>query len=163
MKLTKILSTAVGLAITSVALLSVPSADAANGIQFDEFNVSGSIYIDCLGEFIDYEEHIRIAYHEVVTSSGNYHLVDSWTFTLTATGASTGRMWAGVLPWPGRINAGHAEVVQFNVQGVIRAITKDTPSFFWGQTYKTTVNANGELVVERGSFDEFDIRCHGNN
>ena len=161
MKLTMSLGTAAGLAITSAALMSVPSADASNGIQFSEFDVSGSIYIDCLDEIIDYEEHIRIAYHEFVTPSGNYHLIDSWTFTLTATGASTGREWAGVLPWPGRINAGHAEVVQFNVQGVIRAITKHTPSFFWGQTYKTTVNANGELVVERGSFDEFNIRCNG--
>lgn len=161
MKLTKSLGTAAGLAITSAALMSVPSADASNGIQFSESDVSGSMYVDCLGEFIDFEEHIRIAYHEFVTPSGNYHLIDSWTFTLTATGASTGREWAGVLPWPGRINAGHAEVVQFNVQGVIRAITKHTPSFFWGQTYKTTVNANGELVVERGSFDEFNIRCNG--
>ena len=151
-----------GTALISAALLSMTSADAANGIQFDEFDVSGSVYVDCLGEFIDFEEHIRIAYHEFVTPSGNYHLVDSWTFALTATGASTGRMWAGVLPWPGRINAGHAEVVQFNVQGVIRAITKHAPSFFWGQTYKTTVNANGELIVERGSFDEFNIRCNGN-
>ena len=163
MKLTKSLGTAAGLAIASAALMSVPSADAANGIQFSEFDVSGSIYIDCLGEFIDYEEHIRIAYHEFLTPSGNYHLIDSWTFALTATGASTGRMWAGVLPWPGRVNAGHAEVVQFNVQGVIRAITKHAPGFFWGQTYKTTVNANGELVVERGSFDEFNIRCNGKN
>lgn len=157
------LGTVAALAIASAGLLPERSADAASGIQFQEFDVTGSVYIDCLGEFIDYEEHIRIAYHEFVTPSGNYHLIDSWKFTLTATGASTGRMWAGVLPWPGRVNAGHAEVVQFNVQGVIRAITKRAPSFFWGQTYKTTVNANGELVVERGSFDEFNIRCNGKN
>jgi hypothetical protein len=161
MKLRNILSTTTGSAFTLAALIGAPYAYSANGIQFDEFDVSGSVYIECLGEFIDFQEHIRIAYHEFLTPSGNYHLVDSWTFTLTATGASTGRTWAGVLPWPGGVNAGHAEVVQFNVQGVIRSITKQTPNFFWGQTYKTTVNANGDLVVERGSFDEFNIRCTG--
>ena len=162
MKLTKRLATAAGLAVASTALMSVPSANAANGIQFGEFDVSGSVYVDCLGEFIDFEEHIDIAYHEFVTPSGNYHLVDNWTFTITATGASTGRMWAGILKSPGQINAGHAEVAQFSIQGVIRSITKHAPSFFWGLTFKTTVNANGELVVERGSFDTF-VRCNGKN
>ena len=162
MNLTKSLGTATGSAIVSLALLSAPSADAANGIQFDEMDFAGSVYVDCLGEFIDFEEHVDIASHEFLTPSGNYHLVDNWKFTLTATGQSTGRMWAGVLTSPGQINAGYAEVAQFSIQGVIRSITQHTPSFFWGLTFKTTVNANGELVVERGSFDTY-VRCNGKN
>jgi hypothetical protein len=71
-------------------------------------------------------------------------------------------MWAGVLTSPSQVNAGHVEVAQLSIQGVIRAITKHTPSFFWGLTYKTTTNANGELVVERGSFDTY-VRCNGKN
>jgi hypothetical protein len=148
--------------IAFAALLGLPSADAANGIQFDEMNFAGSAYVDCLGEFVDFEEHVDIAYHEFVTPSGNYHLVDTWKFTIMATGQATGRTWAGVLSSPGEVNAGPGEVAQFSIQGVLRSITKHAPSFFWGLTFKTTVNANGELVVERGSFDTF-VRCNGKN
>jgi hypothetical protein len=149
-----------GTAVVSAALLSMAPADAANGIQFDGFDVEGTVYVDCLGENIDFKEHIDIAFHEFVTPSGNYHLVDNWTFTITATGAATGRTWAGVLKSPGQVNAGPGEVAQFSIRGVLRSLDKHEPGFFWGLTFKTTMNANGELVVERGSFDTF-VRCNG--
>jgi hypothetical protein len=162
MKLKSILGISGSSAIVFAALLSMPPADAANGIQFDEMDFAGSVYVDCLAEFIDFNEHVDIAYHEFVTPSGNYHLVDTWKFTITATGQATGRTWAGVLTSPGQVNAGPGEVAQFSIQGILRSITKHAPAFFWGLTFKTTVNANGELVVERGSFDTF-VRCNGKN
>lgn len=154
------LGIAAGAALVSAAMLNMPPADAANGIQFDEFDVEGTAYVECLGEDVSFMEHIDIAYHEFLTPAGNYHLVDTWTFTITATGTATGRTWAGVLKSPGQVNGGPAEVAQFSIRGVLRSLDKHEPGFFWGLAFKTTMNADGELVVERGSFDPF-VRCNG--
>jgi len=146
--------------ITAGMFGSAP-ATAGNGIQFDAFDASGSVYIDCLDEFIDYEEHIDIAFHEFMTPSGNYHVIDNWTFSLTATGASTGRTWVGVLQSPGQINDGPADVMQWSIQGVIRSLTKGAPNFFWGFNFRSVVNANGDLQVLQDSGGTY-ARCLGN-
>jgi len=142
-----------------VGLLTVSAAMADNGIQFDEFDTGGDLYIDCLGEVIAFEEHIKTAFHEFEAPSGTYHVVDNWTFYLTATGLTSGRRWYGSLPSPGQYNAGPGEVSQFAIRGVIKGVTPDTPNFAWTGYYKSTVNANGALVVERGS--DFSARCLG--
>jgi hypothetical protein len=148
--------------VACLAVFGGASVMAANGIQNDEFDASDELYVDCLGEVIEYEEHIDIRFHEFETPSGNYHLVDRWTFTLTATGMTTGRMWFGVLQSPGELNSGPSEVFQYAIRGVIRGIGNDTPNFAWTGSYKSTVNANGELVVENDS-GGFLARCLGNN
>lgn len=160
MNLTARLGISAGTAMVAAAVLGVPPAGASNGIQFSENDVEGSVYVECLGESIEYKEHIDIAFHEFETPSGTYHMVDNWRFTLTATGESSGRKWAGVLTAPAQMASGPAEVFQVSIQGVMRSLTKHEPAFFWGLAFKTTVNANGELVVERGSFDTF-ARCLG--
>lgn len=142
-----------------VGLLTVSVASADNGIQFDEFDTGGELYIDCLGEVIAFQEHIKTAYHAFETPAGTYHVVDKWTFYLTATGLTSGRQWYGSLPSPGQYNSGPGEVNQFAIRGVIKGVTPDTPNFAWTGYYKSTVNANGVLVVERGS--DFSARCLG--
>jgi hypothetical protein len=42
------LGTVAALAIASAGLPGMRSADEASGIQFQEFDVSGSVYVDCL-------------------------------------------------------------------------------------------------------------------
>lgn len=160
MNLTSRLGIFAAAAIAAAALLSVPPAVASNGIQFSEDDAEGIVYVECLGEDIEYKEHIDIAFHDFETPSGTYHMVDNWRFTLTATGVNTGRRWAGVLTAPAQLNDAPADVFQVSIQGVMRSLDRGEPGFFWGLTFKTTVNANGELVVERGSFDTF-ARCVG--
>lgn len=87
-------------------------------------------------------------------------MVDRWTFALTATGMSTGREWAGVLQSPTQLNGGPGEVLQDAIRGVIRGITKGAPNFAWTGSFKSTVNANGELVVLRDT-EGFAARCLG--
>jgi len=154
--LRRILTAAVG----CLAMLGGSPAISGNGIQFDEFDSGGELYVDCLGEFITFEEHIETAYHEFQTPSGSYHLIDRWTFSLTATGMSTGRMWFGVLQSPGELNARASEVFQYAIRGVIRGIGPGTPNFAWTGSYKSTVNANGELTVENDT-GGFSARCLG--
>ena len=148
--------------IALVMMLGVSSANADNGVQFSEFDVAGDFYVDCLNEYVFFEEHVRISNHEFVTPSGTYHLVDNWTFTLTGLGESTGRLWAGVLPSPTTVNIGPAETTKVFIKGVVRPLTDDTPPFFWDLTYQATVNANGELVFERGEGVPV-VRCLGKN
>lgn len=156
MKLCQIASAALG----CLALSAGSAAWANNGIQFSETSASGEIYIECLGEYIAFEEHIDMAFHQFVTPSGTYHMVDKWTFALTATGMTTGREWAGVLQSPTQLNGGPGEVLQYAIRGVIRGITKGAPNFAWTGSFKSTVNANGELVVLRDT-EGFAARCLG--
>ena len=79
---------------------------------------------------------------------------------LTATGLTTGRTWFGVLPAPQQVNSGPSEVVQYAIRGVIRGVEKGTPNFAYSGSYKSTVNANGELVVENDT-GGFFARCLG--
>lgn len=147
------------MAAACAGLLITSAATSGNGIQFDEFDDGGDLYIDCLGEVVAFEEHIKTAYHEFATPSGTYHVVDKWTFHLTATGLTSGRQWFGRLPSPLQYNSGPGEVLQYAIRGVIKGVTPDTPNFVWTGYYKSTVNANGDLTVERGS--DFAATCLG--
>jgi hypothetical protein len=152
----KVLAAAVG----CLAMLNGSSAISGNGMQFDEFEASGELYVDCLGEVIAFEERIETATLEFETPSGNYHYIDQWKFYLTATGMTTGRMWFGVLPSPSQFHSGPVTVGQYAIRGVIKGIGKGTPNFAYSGSYKLTVNANGELVVEKDS-GGFSARCLG--
>ena len=74
-----------------LALVLGAAATADNGIEFGEFHTGGDLYIECLGEIISFDEHVQTAYHEFVTPSGTYHLIDSWKFYVTGTGSIIGR------------------------------------------------------------------------
>ena len=54
MNLTARLGISAGTAIVAAAVLGVPPAGASNGIQFSENDVEGSVYVECLGESIEY-------------------------------------------------------------------------------------------------------------
>ena len=143
-----------------LAMLIGPPAVSGNGIQRAEFEISDEVYIDCLGEVIAVEERVEVAYLTFNTPSGNSHLIDNWKFYVTATGMTTGRMWFGVLPSPSQFHDGPAQVGQYAVRGVVKGVDKGTPNFAWSDSYKVTVNANGDLVVEKSS-DGFSARCLG--
>lgn len=158
MRIRPILTMAAG----GLALLVGVGAAASNGIQFDEFDTGGDLYVECLGEILAFEEHIEVASHVFETPSGTFHVVDNWTFYITATGTISGRQWYGKLASPFQYNGASAQVQQYAIRGVLRGVTKDTPGFAWTGFYKSTVNANGEMVVERDS-GGFSASCRGKN
>ena len=148
--------------VSCAAILSISPASANNGIQFYEFDFAETVYIDCLNEWVDLEEHISGAVHVFTTPSGNFHVHDNWKFSVIWTGVSSGHIWIGHLTSPYQFNDGPAMVEQWSVKGVQKPITEGAPKFFWTATFKTTVNANGEVVVlnDPGSFS---VRCLGKN
>ncbi len=156
MHLKKLLMAAAG----CLALLIGAPAVSGNGMQFSEFEASGELYVDCLGEVIAYEERIEVGSLSFETPSGIVHLIEKWKFYLTATGMTTGRVWFGILPSPSQLHSGPVEVGQYAIRGVIRGITRGTPGFAYTGSYKVTVNANGDLVVENDT-GGFDARCLG--
>ena len=143
-----------------LALLIGSPAVSGKGMQFDEFEASGELYVDCLGEMLAYEERIEVAYLSFETPSGNVHWIENWKFYLTATGMTTGRMWFGILPSPSQLHSGPVEVSQYAIRGVVRGISRATPGFAYTGSYKVTVNANGELAVENDT-GGFEARCLG--
>lgn len=138
-----------------------PEEKSSNGIQFYEFDFFETVYIECLGEYVDVEEHISAASHAFTTPSGNFHVVDNWKFSAMWTGVSTGRIWIGQLTSPYQGNVGPGYVEQWSVKGVQKPITEGAPKFFYAGSFKTTVNANGELVVLNDA-SSGSVRCLGN-
>jgi hypothetical protein len=147
-------------------VVAASTAWGNNGVQFYEFDSpvpSPGFYVPCLGENIAGVEHITGTYHEVVTPSGTYHLLDNWKFWGEWTGLVTGRTWVsqGLSPYQDNIGPGYAG--QWVSKIKYTPLDGDGPIFFWENEFKITVNANGELVVDR-SFNpnpEELTRCVG--
>ena len=149
--------------VAIAATLFVASAAANNGIQFSTFTIEDVIYFDCLGEHVRIQSEVRSAYHEFETPSGTYHLLDNWKGTELYTGLLTGRTWVGKWTAPFQINAKKGEVLQFQSIVNLKPLTGDGPHAIFKAFFKVTVNANGELVVYRGSGDDPSglLRCLG--
>jgi hypothetical protein len=164
--------------MTAVLLVST-SAFANNGVEFYEFDFyDGRVYVECLDQEVDIHQYVTGTYHEFETPSGNYHLLDNWRITLTWTGfvpgsggaepdegegVTTGDTWVGRNVSPFQLNIGPGETNQFVYKGVQKPLTGDGPMFFYGTEFKVTVNANGDLVVERLPEEPFSdrVRCLG--
>ena len=147
------------------ALLFLPSAFAMNGIQFFEFEFSEEtpLYVECLGEYTIGDLYVTVATHEFETSSGTYHYIEHWRYSMIIVGVDTRRTWIGhsVSPWVEHIGPG--ESIQWVDTGTLKPLTEDGPMWKYKNTFKVTVTANGDLVVLREPPEEYsDItRCLG--
>lgn len=155
----------VALAAGVSATLFISAAQANNGIQKYEWNIYNEHYVACLGEHVAFDINVIGSYHEFVTNSGMYHLVDHWQYTWEFTGLLSGRTWFAHGSSPLAVNVGPGETDQWGENFVAIPVTGDGPKFKLHYRFKATVNANGELVV---LIDDTDggphldtIRCIG--
>lgn len=150
----------VALAAGVSATLFISAAAANNGIQKYELNIHNENYVACLGEHVAFDIKVLGSYHEFETPSGKYHLVDHWQYSWEFTGLLTGRTWFAKGASPVTWNVGPGETYQQGENFVAIPITGDGPKFKLHYRFKTTVNANGELVV---LIDDADLLNGGNH
>lgn len=149
----------VALAAGLSATLFISAAGANNGIQKYEFNKHVETYVACLGESVAIDINIIGASHEFVTASGKYHLVDHWQYTWELRGLLSTHTWFAHGASPVAVNVGPGETVQMGENLVAIPVTGDGPKLRLHYRFKTTVNANGELVV---LIDDADFLNGGN-
>ena len=139
---------AMGAAVIVVATM----AWANNGVQryeFDDALEAPGDYVPCLGENITFTVHVTGTYREFVTESGTYHLLDNWKMAHEFTGVLTGRTWVGKGVSPFSANIGPGQAAQWVAKITAKPLTGDGPMFKFENKFKVTVNANGDLVVDR--------------
>ena len=154
------------LAILAICLfagtIALPAvAGDSRGIEFLEESYSGfEPYVPCLNETVFESGVIRIAYHEFQTPSGTVHVVGNWKITNFWTGLNSGDEWVGQGNSPGQDNGklDKGEVHQFVSNYQMKPLDSDAPPVKVQFRFKVTVNASGELVVDR--FDA-SFRCLG--
>ena len=153
-------------AMGAAVIVAATMAWANNGVQRYEFDDGlgprGS-YVACLGEHITFTVHVTGTYREFVTDSGTYHLLDNWKMSHEFTGVLTGRTWIGKGVSPFSANVGPGQAAQWVSRITAKPLTGDGPMFKFENEFKVTVNANGELVVDRPEEPEFgeSVRCIG--
>ena len=107
------------------------------------------VYNHCVGEIVTRHVVGETRYQEFETPSGVFHIVDQWRFKVTQTGTISGRVWVGYGVSPFQLNTkvekGQVQQWVNNVKFVVPG--EKSPSFFYKDDFKITVNANGELVV----------------
>jgi hypothetical protein len=153
---------AMGAAVIAAATM----AWANNGVQrfeFDDGLGPPGTYVACLGEHITFTVHVTGTGREFVTDSGTYHLLDNWKFSHQFTGVLTGRTWVGKGVSPFSANVGPGQAVQWVSRITAKPLTGDGPMFKFENEFKVTVNANGDLVVDRPAEPKFgdSVRCIG--
>ncbi len=106
-------------------------------------------YNDCVGEIVTRHVVGETRYHEFVTPSGTFHLVDNWRFKVYQTGTISGRVWVGhaVSPFQMNTRVEKGQVVQWVSNIKFIPLDEKAPAYFYQDDFKITVNANGELVV----------------
>jgi hypothetical protein len=152
------------MALSALTVLVAGGAIAAEprGMQTYEFPFETDVYVPCLNEYVHDFELITVRSHEFVTQAGAYHWVSNLQSDMTLVGADTDRTWSGVAIARGPLNVkiGKGEVDQWVVRAVLKPGATGGPMLHLERHYKFTVNANGELVVDRpeSPIDEW-IRC----
>lgn len=121
-------------------------------------------YVPCLSEFVAGHVIGEARYHEFETPSGTTHILDQWTFTIYNLGMTSGTIWVGYASSPFQWNArlGKGEVVQWVSRARFVPLEGTAPAYIGQDTFKVTINANGELVVLREETpDGEDMHCVG--
>jgi hypothetical protein len=128
-----------------------------------EFDVP-AFYIPCLGEDVGGYVFGEARYHEFETPSGVFHVLDQWTFTSYRYGLTSGTVWLGYQTSPFQLNTklDKGEVQQWVSRGRFVPLEGNAPAYVGADTFKITVNAQGELVVLREeTTDGEDMHCVG--
>ena len=140
--------------------IGASNASASNGIQHYEFNyTSPAEYVACLGETVKFEFSVYGSGHFFETPSGNFHTLDRWKVIVMMTGNDTGRTWYGGGPSTYTENVGPGVTLQWTANYKAKPLTGDGPILKIRDTYKLTVNAEGELVVEKANSEPW--QCIG--
>jgi hypothetical protein len=151
--------------VLAMSLLAGPMtlpafAGDPRGIEFLEDTISWETYVPCLGEYIAGQDVIQVRFHEFQTASGTHHIVGGWKMTSFWEGMISGNEWVGHANSPGEVNqkleAGWVE--QFVSNYHMDPLDEGAPRIAVQFRFKLTINANGELIVER--FQE-SYRCLG--
>jgi hypothetical protein len=141
------------MALSALAVIVAAGAMAAEprGIQTYEFQESFEQYWPCADEMVRVNGIIEVRSHLFETKNGTLHLIDSWFIHHAVTGLSSGREWIGegVSPFQASLKADQGGVSQWVSRIRYTPVVAGDPKFMYQNEYKVTVNANGELVVER--------------
>ena len=141
------------MALSALAVIFAGGAMAAEprGVQTYEFSGSNDAYFPCAGEIVRVDYIVQGRGHAFETKNGTVHFVDNWVIHHTLTGLSTGREWIGegVSPYQGSVKVDQGGVTQWVSRIRYTPVVKGDPKFMYENRFKVTVNANGDLVVER--------------
>lgn len=150
--------------IVSITLLlfsAVPQiAYSQNSFDVYEFPYFETDYVDCLGEFVDFDVWITERVHIVETPNGE-HIVDIWLIEGEAIGVDTGRVWYTSNTFsPGAYNAnGDQFSGGWTLSAMYDPIDGGGPKFRKYAVARLVVDANGNLRV---AFDDsYQYRCIG--
>ena len=139
---------------TAAALLvaGLAVAGQSRGIQHEEWSFDWpeeGLYFSCLNDTLNGTIDVIIRSHSFETPSGVSHIVEGFFAVGQVFSKTTGRTWTARGSIPGSFKLGKGETaLRVDIENYI----PDSPGgqhFFIRMTYKLTVNANGELVVER--------------
>lgn len=126
-------------------------AGEPRGVQTSVISETSDVYIPCLGEVLTVNGIIEVRGHVFETTNGAVHVLDNWTISQFIKGLSSGREWLGkgVSPFQSNIKVDGSGVTQWISRIRWEPIAKGDPAVAYQNQFKVTVNANGELVVER--------------
>ena len=161
--------------IVAVFVTLLGSSAAAKSpfqVIYDHWQV-GPEYISCLDENVIVDVNATIRFREFETPSGNYHLIEYWTYENYIFGLDTGRVWLDNGRNPGTTLVRDWVVLrgvyQSTSHGLARPIPipeiEDGPKFRYNQRWKITYNENGDLKVLYEPPESLDdwFRCLGPN
>jgi opacity protein-like surface antigen len=157
------------LILAVAALCLVASAAVANGpvaTQIVEFEYDNpEVYIDCVGESVIGHVVGESRAHIFVTPSGTTHILDNWKFKVYHV-FSGNRVWigSGVSPFQQNTKLEKGAVQQWVTRMKFTPVDNDGPAYFYENSFKVTINANGEVVVFNDEIPAIDgFRCLGPN
>ena len=152
-------------ALTLVAGGAVAKDPVGNEVLPFEFD-NPPVYIECVGEIVNGHVVGETRYHEFTTPSGTFHIVDQWRFKVYQTGTISGRVWVGygVSPFQTNTKLEKGQVVQWVSNIKFVPVDEHAPTHFYKNSFKITVNANGEVVVFNDEVPASEgFKCVGSN
>lgn len=147
--------------LSALAMIVAGSAMAGEprGMQRFSFETTWTPeYYPCLGEYLTFNVFVEVTLHEFVSPSGVYHFAGHTDEHYLAT-APSGREWVGRGAYSEALSGNKGATDRFGRRMVLKPTTDDTPMFLFNFQWKWTVNANGELVVERVPSPEDAVKC----
>jgi len=135
-------------ALTLVAGGASAKDPVGNEVRPFEYDNS-PVYIECLGEIVNSHVVGEARYHEFTTPSGTFHIVDQWKFKVYVTGTISERAWVGsaVSPFQMTAKVEKGLVQQWVSKMRFVPVDEHAPAFVYENSFKVTVNANGDVVV----------------
>jgi len=122
------------------------------------------VYVDCLGEIVDGHVVGEARYHQFTTPSGVFHILDQWRFSIYTVGTISGRVWVSraVSPFQMNTKLEKGAVQQWVSKAMFVPLGEHAPAFVYENSFKVTVNANGDVVVFNDEIPPSEgFRCLG--